>query len=107
MVFGRALRPWILLPSRRRVLPTHSGHGLTYLIQCRVMSTEGRVTKPYYVTTPIFYPNAGSCQSRLVEEQVDRLQAFEPNSPGQILCYILTTTSLTHLFYDSTPHRPP
>lgn len=53
MVFGLANRSHFLFPSCYRVCQRHN------ITLCRVISTEGRVVKPYYVTTPIFYPNSG------------------------------------------------
>jgi len=61
MGFGRVLRHQTF--GQNRVLQAHS-YGGVYHAHCRAMSTDGKTTvKPYYVTTPIFYPNAGSYQS--------------------------------------------
>ena len=42
--------------ARIRVSVTRHFH-----TQCRPMSTEDKALKPYYITTPIFYPNSGPC----------------------------------------------
>jgi hypothetical protein len=44
--------------------------GRIFLAQSRALSTVGSVVKPYYVTTPIFYPNAGLYHFYLVGERL-------------------------------------
>lgn len=56
MIICRNLRLTNVLSSHISVLASRKGHGH---VQYRSLLTDEKVVEPYYVTTPIFYPNAG------------------------------------------------